>query len=469
MQQELNKLKDDNRKKEKAIHEQEREIIKRTDSYSEEIYKLHRDISRKDQQIIELNQQQNKMFYELQLNRDRISELTTQHKQLENSKTVYNVPTKNAFSALSNQKSTEGNDSSKSTVKPHQENKSSDSLHQECKQPIRCTVFRGHTYALSNLYKFRFRPDGEDFERATKSFTCVEQAYVYAKAVRNRRRDLQGKIINAASPYDCVKFGYEINGDARWQKEKTQLMRSLLTQKLKQCPEYRSALANAKGVIAEGTGHPFWASGLSPERTRATAPSHWPGANNLGKLHMELQQTVQLQNEVQEPTTTILIGDSNVKDIQEIRLKSDQTMASTIISARDVVEKTHNYKTFVFHVGVNDAEILTQKGVSPKETENIMIDGMSELIQTALNSGDAKVIISKILPHQKQSINKIVNNFNIKLHNLFIDNENICFVDNSAVSYHGMPNKRLFRDDKHLNYLGTKILASNILSELKQL
>ena len=78
-------------------------------------------------------------------------------------------------------------------------------------------------------------------------------------------------------------------------------------------------------ILVEGTRHNFWGSGLSFRETISTLPNQWPGSNELGKALMELRQSLHLLNssEKQAPKRTVLIGDSNLKEIDTLRLKID--------------------------------------------------------------------------------------------------------------------------------------------------
>jgi hypothetical protein len=57
---------------------------------------------------------------------------------------------------------------------------------------------------------------------------------------------------------------------------------------------FRQALIDSGSqYLAEATSIPFWASGLGPDITLVTKPSHMPRQNNLGKILMEKRADLQ--------------------------------------------------------------------------------------------------------------------------------------------------------------------------------
>ena len=78
-----------------------------------------------------------------------------------------------------------------------------------------------------------------------------------------------------------------------WEKMNTDKMKELITAKAAQVPEFEYALLESSDyVLAEATPDKFWASGLSSDITSKTQPSSWPGLNTLGKLLMEVRDSI---------------------------------------------------------------------------------------------------------------------------------------------------------------------------------
>ena len=123
----------------------------------------------------------------------------------------------------------------------------------------------------------------------------------------------------------------------------------------------------------------------------------------------------------------------------------------------------------IFHVGINDIEKSVKttpfmNSIDRKRMVDEVSNNMNKLIDLTLERQPYKVIWSKCLPHFDNDINDMLHAINVKVHNNYLDNEQVILCENNPLSFRGkFPNKKFFRDSKHLNENGIKICASNLL------
>ena len=97
-------------------------------------------------------------------------------------------------------------------------------------------------------------------------------------------------------------------------------MKELIVAKVAQVPEFENTLLGSSDcVLAEATPDKCWASGLSSDTTSKTLPDTWSGLNMLGKLLMEVRDSILLNlsetdddaSNVESPAPDpIFLGDS---------------------------------------------------------------------------------------------------------------------------------------------------------------
>ena len=62
------------------------------------------------------------------------------------------------------------------------------------------------------------------------------------------------------------------------------VMKELVRVKFDSCEQFKEAvMCTENKILAEATADCFFGSGLSPELTRCTRPTNYPGLNELGK------------------------------------------------------------------------------------------------------------------------------------------------------------------------------------------
>ena len=99
-----------------------------------------------------------------------------------------------------------------------------------------------------------------------------------------------------------------------------------------------------------------------------------------------------------------------------------------------------------------------------KKISDEITQEMCALIDSALQKQPHRLVWSKCFPHHDSNVNDILNSVNIKVHNHFLNNETVIMSENSSVAFKGkFPNRKLYRDKKHLNTSGVKIFVSNLL------
>lgn len=148
------------------------------------------------------------------------------------------------------------------------------------------TAFKGHKHVLSNYFKCKVNAFGKTFPGG------IEFAYQWKKASDCGRNELAQHILNASHAGEAKSIAQALPEEMSeaWEMKSEKTMMHLLELKAKQCPEFRQALLQSEKYIAEGTADRRWGTGLTPEQTMSTKPSHWPGKNTMGTLLMDLRE-----------------------------------------------------------------------------------------------------------------------------------------------------------------------------------
>ncbi len=91
-----------------------------------------------------------------------------------------------------------------------------------------------------------------------------------------------------------------------WAKDE---MVSSVQKKFESCSHAHVKLLNAKMVIAEATGNEYWGIGLNVQQTLECLPDYWPGENVMGKILMDLRQSLQQEVDGKHKAESPLTGD----------------------------------------------------------------------------------------------------------------------------------------------------------------
>ena len=168
-----------------------------------------------------------------------------------------------------------------------------------------------------------------------------------------------------------------------------------------------------------------------------------------------------------------MIGDLNTSRFDD-RFHTTKHTAYSLSEAANLYDTIED-KVVVFHFGINDIEQTVQRTIfmDSEDKKNITDDisqKMCDIIDSALQKQPHRVILSKCFPHHDSNVNDILNSINIKVHNHFLENVKVIMSENSSVAFKGkLPNKKLYRDKKHLNKVGVKIFVSNLLHILNDI
>ena len=127
-------------------------------------------------------------------------------------------------------------------------------------------------------------------------YPSAEHYYQYTKAMFLGFPEDANRVLAAKSPYDAMVIGNELLNDindalaGEWNASKTEVMQRTLELKYDSSSDFRDYLhATNDKLLVEATSHPFWASGLNPQKTRSRHPDDYPGQNQLGTMLMELR------------------------------------------------------------------------------------------------------------------------------------------------------------------------------------
>ena len=140
--------------------------------------------------------------------------------------------------------------------------------------------FKGSQSPCSNFFPFEFRFKGQQYR-------SVEHAYQACKAWcagdPNMARTIQAAS-NALRAKTLAKH-IEMSGAQRqeWEQSKVGLMKELLSEKEKQCAEFRENLHDGCKYI-ETTTDKFWGCGIDALQYHLHRPQYYPGLNILGAL-----------------------------------------------------------------------------------------------------------------------------------------------------------------------------------------
>ena len=127
--------------------------------------------------------------------------------------------------------------------------------------------FQGHQHPLSNFFAC-------ELDIYDRTFYSSEAAYQYRKALEYEEWDLAEEIALTQRAIDAKRLGDTIHTDEQWWKMRESVMMEIITEKAKQCPEFKNTLLASQGnSLVEDTQHKFWGRGRQEK-----------GKNKLGVL-----------------------------------------------------------------------------------------------------------------------------------------------------------------------------------------
>lgn len=143
------------------------------------------------------------------------------------------------------------------------------------------TDFMSHMYRCEFYYRDQL-------------FNHVEKFIMYGKAMAFQDEATAQKILETNSPYECKRFGKEVQGfdrtvwETRWaakivyvgNREKYRQNRGL-GDMLKQTDPL---------ILAEGSWNKFWGTGFAKDDPRIGEVHKWPGANLAGNTLMQVRR-----------------------------------------------------------------------------------------------------------------------------------------------------------------------------------
>lgn len=140
---------------------------------------------------------------------------------------------------------------------------------------------------LSNFYKRNFRVNGINF-------FCLEQAFMYSKAMVFGDTDIGEKIMLQTSAKECKRLGRLVSNfnEHTWNKRKTAIMRSLCKQKFSNDPGLRNYLLSTSNyVLVEASPVDcIWGVGMDMDDPKIGSPANWRGQNLLGMVLMQVRE-----------------------------------------------------------------------------------------------------------------------------------------------------------------------------------
>ena len=151
------------------------------------------------------------------------------------------------------------------------------------------TVFFRKDAFMSNFHPSKMKIDNQEF-------SCVEQYYMYKKAGKFADREAQIKIMNSTNPNEINFYGKGVKKfqQQKWNECSYNIMKTAVSAKFSQNPELARLLKRTGNTqIGEGSEKDLvWGTGISVFHTDALNTSKWRGNNQLGKILMEVRESL---------------------------------------------------------------------------------------------------------------------------------------------------------------------------------
>ena len=142
---------------------------------------------------------------------------------------------------------------------------------------------------LSNHHQCYFNHGGH-------TFNSVEQFYTFKKARHFKDDETADRILTKKNPVDAMRLGNKIRNfnKQQWKEVSTDYMRQGLQAKFMQNAGLASFLKGTeKMLLVEANPFDrFWGAGIGLNDSDVWIESRWKGENQLGKLLMELRETL---------------------------------------------------------------------------------------------------------------------------------------------------------------------------------
>lgn len=127
-------------------------------------------------------------------------------------------------------------------------------------------------------------------------YNCAEQAMMHKKALQFGDTKIAEKILKAKQPSVQKGLGRLVNNydDTVWSENRYDIVIDINIAKFSQNPKLlKQLLALDHLIIVEASPEDkIWGIGLDESHPNATIPSKWKGLNLLGKVLMEVRDTL---------------------------------------------------------------------------------------------------------------------------------------------------------------------------------
>ena len=132
-------------------------------------------------------------------------------------------------------------------------------------------TFHGEWSPFSNFHTSRFMVDG-------KLYHCAEQWIQEQKSLLFNDLETARQIMDAASPYECKRLGYQVQGFdmTRWRVDGYELCLKGIRNKFIQNPPLLGMLkATHPKILIESTSDKLWGTGVQLKDPDALNPEKW--------------------------------------------------------------------------------------------------------------------------------------------------------------------------------------------------
>ncbi|PAV89093.1 hypothetical protein WR25_20512 [Diploscapter pachys] len=190
----------------------------------------------------------------------------------------------------------------------------------------RFTLFFTLTSPFSNFHSCNFNAvDIFGPDREMRMFNCVEQYYMYNKAMNCGDKESAEQIMRRSEGRDMKKIGKELKNfdQESWDKISSKIMHVALTAKFSQNWKLREwlFLTNGTELVECSPMDQIWGIGLSIDDPGATNKKRWRGKNKLGRLLDQVREDLwesESFKEDREKAETILT------DLDEVQRRFDK-------------------------------------------------------------------------------------------------------------------------------------------------
>ena len=200
-------------------------------------------------------------------------------------------------------------------------------------------AFRSYESIYSNMHEC---PECEIIYNH-RTYSCTEKLFLSEKATDLGYPDIAEEIRTAKHGGAAKAISKKIPKDEsdQWDLDKGHtVMEIAIDAKIRSCSHFREALIESGDkILAEATYHPLFASGLPPDVTAYTKPSHFPGKNILGAILMEQREKL-VNPEKKWEDENIMPLDSARNDSRYNEMLDNSTASedNSLISERHRVE-----------------------------------------------------------------------------------------------------------------------------------